>query len=272
MSVDPVEFRELCRSGKFQNQTSGQCPGYAQANLVILPSAVAGDFRDLCIRNPVPLPLLGMSASPGDFSKIDDSRVLADNTFDIRKDFPSYNVYEKGTLMASPSDISSLWNKQSVAFLIGCSFSFEHALDQAGLPAKNSVLKKNVSMYKTSKMLDSAGIFVNVPYVVSMRPYKVKDVETVRAVTRKYRKTHGEPIDWGFEALARLGIEDLRKPDYGDATELAEDEIPVFWGCGVTAQVAAMSVASQIEGNIIGHAPGCMLVLDIQDEDIVSMI
>lgn len=269
--MNPSEFRRLCASGDFQTQTSGQVPGYAQANLVILPSGAAADFKDLCLRNPVPLPLLA-ATELGSSSKLVNNLVLQDEEFDIRTNFPKYNVYENGQLISSPTDIKEFWDpKSSVGFLIGCSFSFENALSAAGLPSKNSVAGKNVSMYKTTKLLNNAGIFAHVPYVVSMRPYKVKDLETVRSITRKFRKTHGEPIDWGFDAIGRLGIADLGKPEYGDSTELAEDEIPVFWGCGVTAQEAAMSVADKIEGLIIGHFPGHMLVLDITDEDIIEL-
>lgn len=269
--MNPSEFRRLCGSGDFQSQTSGQVPGYAQANLLVLPSSAAADFKDLCLRNPVPLSLLA-ATEVGEFSKVDDSTVLKDEDFDIRTDFPKYNVYDKGKLVSTTTDIKSLWDpKSSVAFLIGCSFSFEHALEAAGLPPKNGKLNKTVSMYKTSKLLDNAGIFTHVPYIVSMRPYKLKDLEMVRSITRQYRKTHGEPIDWGFDAVQRLGIASLEKPEFGEATEIGEDEIPVFWGCGVTAQVAAMSVAHEIDGLVIGHVPGHMLVLDIKDEEIVAM-
>lgn len=269
--MEPSQFRRLCASGEFQSQTSGQVPGYAQANLVVLPANAAADFKDLCLRNPVPLSLLA-TTPVGDFSKVDDPTVVQDENFDIRTNFPKYNVYDKGELISTTTDIKDLWDTQSsVGFLIGCSFSFEHALAAAGLPPKNGILNKTVSMYKTTKLLDNAGIFTHVPYVVSMRPYKLKDLEKVRSITRAFRKTHGEPIDWGFDAVKRLGIAHLEKPDYGSATEIAEDEIPVFWGCGVTAQVAAMSVAHKIDGLIIGHVPGHMLVLDIKDEEIVAM-
>lgn len=269
--MNPSDFRRICGCGDFQTQTSGQVPGYAQANLLILPSTAAADFKDLCSRNPVPLSLLATTEA-GEYSRVDNLFVLDDEDFDIRTNFPKYNVYDKGQLVSTTTDIKSLWDpKSSVGFLIGCSFSFEHALAVAGLPAKNAILNKTVSMYQTTKFLDNAGIFTHVPYIVSMRPYKLKDLEVVRSITRQYRKTHGEPIDWGFDAVQRLGIANLERPEYGDCTEFAEDEIPVFWGCGVTAQVAAMSVADKIDGLVIGHVPGHMLVLDIKDEDIVAM-
>lgn len=253
------------------SQTGGHCPGYAQANLVILPGEAAADFADLCFRNPVPLPLLG-TTPVGDYSKIDNKEILDDADFDITTDFPKYTVWDKGQLVDTVTDIKKYWDpKQHVGFLIGCSYSFENALAQAGLPARNSVADKTVLMYLTSKRLDPAGMFTDTYYVVSMRPYKVADVAKVREITRKFRRTHGEPVDWGFDALKRLGIADLAKPDFGLPTDIKDDEIPVFWGCGVTAQVAALTVAHKIDGLTFGHAPGHMLVLDIKDGDVVQL-
>lgn len=263
----PSEFRQGCKLGTFSATTGGACPGYAQANLVILPQKAAADFANLCRRNPVPIPLLGMT-SPGFPNRVDDQRILADPSFDIRTDFPKYTIYKNGKLVGSKTDILDEWTSDSVGFLIGCSFSFEHALAAAGLPARNSESGKNVSMYLTTKRLCSAGIFENVPFVVSMRPYKLSDVERVRKITSSFLRTHGEPIDWGYDAVARLGIRDLKKPEFGDSTEIEENEIPVFWGCGVTAQVAASMYGSVIDGPVIGHAPGHMLVLDATDDDI----
>lgn len=271
VSSNPSEFRRLCRTGDVSGQTGGYCPGYAQANLVILPAEAAADFADLCSRNPVPLPLLGMTPV-GDSSRIDNLHVLSDEDFDITTDFPKYTIFEDGKHIDTVLDIKDHWQPDShVGFLIGCSLSFENALAKAGLPARNSTQDKSVSMYLTKKRLDPAGIFTDVYYVVSMRPYKRADLEEVRSVTRSFRKTHGEPIDWGYEALERLGIEDLSSPEFGEATEFKEDEIPVFWGCGVTAQVAALTVAHKIKGRTFGHAPGHMLILDIKDEDVVRL-
>lgn len=263
----PSEFRQDCKTGTFSTTTGGVCPGYAQANLVILPQKAATDFANLCQRNPVPIPLLGMT-SPGNPHRVNDKRILADPSFDIRTDFPKYTIYENGKLVGSKAHILDEWTSDSVGFLIGCSFSFEHALAEAGLPARNSKCGKNVSMYLTTKRLCSAGIFENVPFVVSMRPYKLSDVERVRKITSRFVRTHGEPIDWGYDAIERLGIHNLKKPDFGDSTEIQADEVPVFWGCGVTAQVAASMYGSVIEGPVIGHAPGHMLVLDATDDEI----
>lgn len=267
----PAEFRKLCKFEKFSSQTSGYCPGYSQANLVVVPKEAAQDFTDLCFRNPVPIPLLGVT-SIGNPNEINNKNIINDKEFDIRTDFPTYNIYERGKLVGTKTNIKKEWDFNShVGFLIGCSFSFENALTQAGLPPKNGISNKNVSMYVTNKNLDSAGIFVDVPYVVSMRPYKAAEIEKVRSISRQFRKTHGEPIDWGYDAVKRLGIKDINNPEFGDSTDIAEDEIPVFWGCGVTAQFAAKTVGEKIPGLVFAHYPGHMLILDIKDSEIIQL-
>lgn len=269
--MNPIEFRRKCREANHTNPTSGYCAGYAQANLVILPSEIAQDFHQLCLLNPIPCPLLAYTDQGNQFS-ISDKKIITDQEFDITRDFPRYTVYKNGKLISTPTDVAGLWNTQShVGFLIGCSFSFESALAAAGLLPRNFSLSTNVSMYKTTKRLTDAGVFVNVPYVVSMRPYKETDLRRVREITGKFRKTHGGPIDHGYDAVQRLGIQDLATPDFGDATRIEDDEIPVFWGCGVTAQLAALSVYDKIDGPIIGHAPGHMLITDLKDEDVMRL-
>lgn len=95
-----------------------------------------------------------------------------------------------------------------------------------------------------------------------MRPYKTADVGTVRAISRPFLHAHGEPVAWGDSAAESLGIADLDRPDFGDPSEIGPGEVPVFWGCGVTPSLVAMD--SKIPGEVIFHAPGFMLVLDIE--------
>lgn len=266
MSVaTPREFRELCRKEQHTSHTSGVLSGYIQANLLILPKKEAKDFADLCYRNPVPCPLLAVTI--GDPKTLNDDKIMKPGTFDVRTDFPMYNIYEKGSLVTQKFNCKEEWGADYVGFLIGCSYSFERALSLAGLPPKNVTAKKNVSMFKTTKLMNPAGIFTHCCYVVSMRPYKLIDIPKVREITRKFKRTHGEPIDWGIEGANRLGIRDLSCPEYGDAIEIAEDEIPVFWACGVTPQLAVETVGHLINGTVIGHSPGYMLVCDLKDDD-----
>lgn len=258
----PADFRLLCRSEQFTSHTSGVLPNYLQANLLVLPGEVAQDFEKLCHRNPVPCPLLAKTKHG--FNKLDSDILILDSIhgFDIRTDIPKYHIFQGGRLLEKLNNCKSYWRDDHVGFLIGCSYSFEGALANAGLKPQNSILGQNVAMYKTTKYMDASGIFSRCPYVVSMRPYKKKDLEKVRIITSEYKLTHGEPIDWGFDGAMRLGISDLSRPDYGDAIDMEDDQIPVFWGCGVTPHLAIETIGHLIEGPVITHAPGCMLLLD----------
>ncbi|KAK8094455.1 hypothetical protein PG997_001140 [Apiospora hydei] len=267
-------------------------PRYVQANLIVLPSRYAADFRLLCARNPVPCPLIAESAAPGKYDSFKSyvaggADVLSEGgCVDLRHDIPRYMVYRDAELVrAEALDIESEWDDgDHVAFLIGCSYSFESALSLAGLVPRHTVLGRNVPMYRTRLPLCPAGVFTGSTYVVSMRPYKSREVEKVRRITRGYSATHGEPIAWGWEAVHSLGILDIDAPEWGEAPvtadgrplgELqawqggsAEDEVPVFWACGVTPQEAVMR--ANIKGTVMAHAPGHMLLLDCKDHDIVN--
>ncbi|KAK8165283.1 DUF1445-domain-containing protein [Phyllosticta citrichinensis] len=263
--------------------TSGVAPGSLQANLIVLPSRYASDFRLLCKRNPVPGPLLAESADVGSFDKLNSwiDGVAGDSVaggIDIRKDAPRFMVYKDGQLVKSKcEDVVGEWTGDHVAFLIGCSYSFETALAEAGLPPRHMVLGRVVPMYRTNIRLCPAGAITGGTYVVSMRPYKKADIEKVRDVTRPYVTTHGEPVAWGWDAVKALGIDNVNKVDWGEppVTENGdplghgdENNVPVFFGCGVTPQEAVMS--ANLSGTIMGHAPSHMIVLDVKDEDVIQ--
>ena len=279
-----LSVRLAARRNTYASFTSGLAPTFIQANLIILPSRYAADFRALCQRNPVPCPLLAESCPIGKWDKlvsringVSDKSLAVD--LDIRRDAPRYMVYKDGALLESQTtDVVEEWTEDHVAFLIGCSHSFESALSQAGLPPKHVVMSRNVPMYRTKIPLCPAGVFTEATYVVSMRPYKKSEVEAVRTITRPYVATHGEPIAWGWDAVHSLGIADLNTPEWGDAPltldgqpiveEQADDAVaPVFWGCGVTPQEAVMR--AQLNGTVMAHAPGHMLVLDVRDCDVL---
>ncbi|KAJ9145497.1 DUF1445 domain-containing protein [Pleurostoma richardsiae] len=302
-----VAARLAARSNGFTSGTSGLCPSYLQANLIVLPSRYAADFRLLCARNPVPCPLLAESAVPGDATLLkshlkipvhgatagaagglaggkptqkheDEVLLPVAGDIDLRRDAPKYRVYKDGEFSGSEvEDVAAEWTDDHVGFLIGCSYSFESALADAGLPPRHMIQGRNVPMYRTTVPLCPAGVFAGGTYVVSMRPYRKADVERVRDVTRPYVATHGEPIAWGWDAVSQLGIKDIRKPEWGeravrlDGSGLAfdegdEDYVPVFWGCGVTPQNAVMMAG--LKGTVMAHAPGHMIVLDVRDHDV----
>ena len=280
------ELRLRCRAGGHTGHTSGLAPGHLQANLLVLPRAHAEDFANLCRRNPVPCPLLATASTPFALSSSSPASAqpgpLMKAPFDLRTDLPRYNVYRHGQLVESgitslrdhwpdPGPDEADGPSTHVAFLIGCSFSFEAALERAGLPPRHVVQGRNVSMYAAPLLpLNPAGVFVRGSYVVSMRPYRAQDVDRVRAITRPFVATHGEPIAWGWAAVAELGIADLAAPEYGDPVEIRTDldEVPVFWGCGVTPQAAVVAAGDALgDGIVMAHAPGHMLVLDITEAE-----
>ncbi|MCD9120725.1 putative hydro-lyase [Cupriavidus sp. UGS-1] len=250
---DPAALRALIRSGRYRGHTSGLARGYVQANIVILSRDWAYDFLQFCALNRKACPLIDVT-EPGD----PVFRNLGVDV-DIRTDVPLYRVYRNGTDYQETTDIASLWRDDFVAFAIGCSFSFEHALLAANVPLKHINLGRNVAMFRTSIETRPAGRLSG-KLVVSMRPLKAADAILATEITARYPDVHGAPVHIGDPRL--IGIDDIEAPDYGDAVPVDEDEIPVFWACGVTPQAVIREARPEI---CITHAPGCMLVTDLDN-------
>lgn len=250
------EVREACRSASWTGPTSGLAAGHTQANLVILPSDWADEFRGFCERNPKPCPLLEV-LPVGDPHP---SQWAADA--DLRTDLPSYRVWKDGELVSEPTDIVDLWQDDFVSFLIGCSFTFEAALLAAGLPVRHIEQGTNVPMYRTNQPCETVGRFRG-NLVVSMRPFRPADAIRAVEITSQFPEVHGSPVHIGLPKL--LGIHDLNQPDYGDAVPVHADELPVFWACGVTPQAVLIESRPPF---VITHSPGCMLVTDRRDVDL----
>ena len=242
--------RLAIRSGRHVGPTSGIAPGYVQGNLAILPKALAADFQHFCELNPKPCPLLGVT-SPGDWRLPS----LADD-LDLRTDLGRYRVWRNGELVDEPTDLHAHWRDDLVAFAIGCSFSFEEALVQDGLELRHMTCCSNVPMYRTSIATNAAGPFHG-PMVVSMRPFKPKDAIRAIEITSRFPAVHGAPVHIGKPEL--IGIRDVAKPDYGDVVPVNDDELPVFWACGVTPQAVIAATKPEF---CITHYPGSMLVTD----------
>ena len=246
-----VKARAAIRSGEWTGHTSGLAEGHVQGNVVILPELLANDFLRYCQRNPKPCPLLAVS-EPGEALL---PGLGAD--IDVRTDVPRYRVWRDGVLVDQPTDIRNLWRSDLVTFVIGCSFSFEEALLEAGVPLRHITQKRNVAMYRSNMPTSAAGVF-NGPMVVSMRPLKALDVIRAIQITSRFPNVHGAPVHIGNPAL--IGIVDLATPDYGDAVDVLPDEVPVFWACGVTPQAAITQARPEF---CITHAPGAMLITDL---------
>ncbi len=253
-------LRGFARAGKLTGPTPGLALGYVQANLVVLPKDLAFDFRLFCQRNPKPCPLLDVT-DPGSA----EPKLVAPGA-DLRTDLPRYVVYQNGERVDEPTDLRGWWRDDLVAFLLGCSFTFENALLQAGLPVRHIETNRNVPMYRTSLPCVPAGVFKG-NMVVSMRPMRPDQaVEAVRVCSR-FPQAHGAPVHRGDPSA--IGIRDLARPDFGDAVEIRPGEVPVFWACGVTPQSVVMEVRPPLA---ITHKPGHMFVTDLKDEDLATAV
>ena len=251
----PSEIWEMIRSGQWTGPTPGMAKGYVQANLVVLPKDWAYDFLVFAQRNPKPCPVLDIT-EPGD----PEPRIVAPGA-DLRTDLPRYRVWKDGKLVEEPTDILSCWQDDLVAFLLGCSFSFESALVEASIPIRHIECGCNVPMYITNIPCKPAGRLSG-PMVVSMRPIPAAMVPKAVLATGRFPAVHGAPVHIGDPSL--IGIKDISKPDFGDPVPINEGEIPVFWACGVTPQAALM--ASNVPFAIT-HAPGHMFICAVKDAD-----
>ncbi|MBX7444147.1 MULTISPECIES: putative hydro-lyase [unclassified Arthrobacter] len=249
----PAAAREAFRAGLVE-PTSGWSRGYAQANVLAIPREYAFDFLLFAQRNPKPCPILGVLEA-GETT----GPLLAGG--DIRTDVPQYTVYRDGVKVDEPTDISGYWRDDLVTFLIGCSFTFEAALQDGGIAIAHIDQGVNVPMYRTNRECAPAGRMSG-PTVVSMRPVPASQVADAVRITSRYPAVHGAPVHVGNPE--ELGIGDLSRPDFGDAVEIPAGHIPVFWACGVTPQAAVMQSRPPLA---IGHAPGHMLITDARDSD-----
>ena len=251
-----AEVRRLARSGALTGPTAGWAMGFVQTNLIVVPRNLAFDFLLFCQVNPKPCPVLDVTEAGNP-----EPDVAAPGA-DVRTDVPRYCVYRDGELVEEPTDLLKWWRDDLLAFLLGCSFTFENALLEAGLPVRHLEMGCNVPMYRTAIACRSAGVFRG-PMVVSMRPMMpAQAVQAVR-VCGRFPRAHGTPVYFGDPAA--IGIRDLARPDFGDPVEVRPGEVPVFWACGVTPQAVAMSVRPPL---LITHKPGHMFVTDLRDTEL----
>ena len=254
-----LSARLASRRDGYAGATAGMAPGFVQANLAILPQKLAESFLQFCQRNPKPCPLIGVSA-PGD----PHIPALGED-LDIRTDLPRYRIWRDGVPTDEPADLTPWWRDDLVTFAIGCSFSFEQALVENGIELRHMTCGCNVPMYRTSIETEAAGPFRG-PLVVSMRPMKPADAIRAVQITTRFPSVHGAPIHLGKPEM--IGIKDIAKPDYGDAVPVHDDEIPVFWACGVTPQSVVAAARPEF---CITHYPGSMLVTDRRNVEFAIM-
>ncbi len=251
--MKPSELRALSAAGEFDHPTAGYCPGYVQANLAAFPSRYAEDFEKFCRANPKPCPLLEV-IGPGNCI----STHLAPGA-DIRDTIPRYQIWKDGICTDTVKSLHSFDTNDFVFFLLGCSFSFEEALIDAGIPLRHVEKRKNVAMYRTTLPLSPVGDFHGY-MVVSMRPILDPRVDDAVAITGMYPDVHGSPVHIGNPE--KIGITNLAEPDYGEFVGIKDGETPVFWACGVTPQNVVRQAKLPLA---VSHAPGYMFVSDLNN-------
>lgn len=249
-----ADLRAAARRGEWRGTTAGHCPGYQQANLVILPMEAAVEFAAFCTRNPIPCPIIEITL------RGDPEPVRSAPGADLRTDLPGYRVYRRGKLAEQRDEIRDLWQSDLVAFLLGCSLTFEHAMVEAGIILRNVEHNTKVPMYVSSLDCVPAGRFHG-PMVVSMRPIPEAQVELVRELSSRYPHAHGAPVHIGDPKV--IGVSDLSRPDYGEPVPVYATDMPVFWGCGVTPQAVAERARVEL---MITHEPAQMFVTDLPRE------
>lgn len=248
---DAQNLRARIRSGAHHGLTTGLAPGMVQLNLAILPKAWADDFKHFCELNPKPCPLVSMT-EPGNPifpSDIGDS-------LDARSDAPRYLVFRDGILAGEVTDLTDMWQDDFVAFGMGCSYSFEEALVSGGLSLRHIEQKTKVPLYVTNIATEPSGPFHG-PTIVSMRPFLPEEAIRAVEITAKYPRVHGTPVHFGNPEM--IGIDDIADPYSGAPPVIHENEVPVFWACGVTPQIIVEHAKPSI---CITHKPGHMLITD----------
>ena len=253
---DPYRLRLAFRGGLDLTSTARLAPGHVQGNLIVLPSTVAGDFEAYCRANPKPCPILAISQLGNPVFE------TLGHDLDIRTDLARYRVWRDGRLAAEPKDIRDLWTEDLVAFVLGCSYSFEEALSEAGVRLKHWERGENSPYYVTSLDTEPVGPFRG-KLLVSMRALSPSDAIRAVEITARYPTVHGAPVHIGFPEA--LGIRDLAKPDGGEPMEVAEGELPVFWACGVTPESAIANARLPL---CITHKPGAMVVTDLLNKSL----
>ncbi len=256
LEATPAKARHIIREGRYNAPTSGLCPGFAQANLIVLPKEQAYDFLLFAQRNPKPCPLLEVTDVGQRMTQ------LCATNCDIATDFPRYRIYEEGKLVAEVDNVADYWRDDLVSFVIGCSFSFESELVEAGIEMRHNTQGRNVSMYLTDVECIPAGSMSG-KMVMSMRPLPPDQVIKAVQISGAIPKVHGAPMHIGDPAA--IGISDLSQPDFGDPVDIYPGEVPVFWACGVTPQSVVMNSKPPFA---ITHAPGCMLITDTKNVDL----
>jgi uncharacterized protein YcsI (UPF0317 family) len=257
--LDPRAARQAIRSGRYTGYTAGIAPGRVQANVCIVPRRWAEDFLLYCQRNPKPCPLLARS----DTGDPHLPTLAAD--LDIRTDLPRYHIFRDGQFVEEVTDIKSLWRDDLVTFALGCSFSFEEALLEAGLRLRFLERGDVAAVYVTNVATTPAGPFRG-PLMVTMRVFKPADAIRAIQITSRFPNVHGAPVHIGNPSSIGVDLAQ-RYQNVGDP-EVTDEELPVFWACGLTPHLAVKNAKPDL---FITHAPSSMLITDLRNASLAVL-
>jgi uncharacterized protein YcsI (UPF0317 family) len=249
--MDLVSYRAAVRAGAWTGPTRGAAPGHVQCNLVVVPEAQAGPFADWCAANPSVAPVMARS-EPGDPRLPELGADL-----DLRTDLPRYRAFRAGELVGVHTDVTHLWRDDLVAFAFGCSFSLEEVLRRHDVPLPAESRGFGGAIYQTTVPTIAVQAYGG-DLVVSMRPVPRAAVDRAIAVSAAYPWLHGAPVHVGDPA--GLGVSLDRPLDSFGVVSVLEDEVPVFWACGVTTQRAVERARPPWA---ITHESAHMLVTDV---------
>ena len=248
--MSAARLRISIRSGKFVGRTPGLSAGKLQAHIVVIPNRYAHEFQQFCVRNPKACPLVAVGS-------VGSPHIRALGDIDLRTDAPQYDVYRFGELVSRKTDITKEWRGDFSTFALGSSFTFENRLIESGIELRHVRMGMKVPVYRSSIRAVRVGPFSG-NIAVSMRPIRRIDIDKVRAISVRYPQAHGAPIHIGAPDV--IGIDDIEAPEWGDAVGVRDDEVPVFWASGLTAQNALQRARPEI---FITNAPGYMLITDV---------
>ena len=260
LASSATQVRAAIRTGAYTGHTAGLAAGKLQCNLAILPEQAALDFLRFCQRNPKPCPIVGVSDTG------DPGLPTLGRDIDIRTDVSKYRVFRDGQFAKEVTNITDHWRNDMVTVALGCSFTFENALLRDGIPVRHIESGKNVPMYRSNIDLVPAGVFHG-KMVVTMRPIPKDMVARAKEISGRFPHAHGAPLYEGDPN--GIGISDLAHPDWGDAVEINEGEVPVYWACGVTPQNVLLDAGLPL---CITHSPGHMLIADVAEDAEVPIL
>jgi uncharacterized protein YcsI (UPF0317 family) len=246
-----LALRLAARAGRLGGPTGSLAPGLAQANLALIPAALAEDFTAFLRANPAPFPLLARGRAG------DPSLPELGEGIDLRTDLPRYRVFRHGLPAGDPTDILAVWRDDLVPFAIGCSLSFEADLVAGGVALRCHGPGLQCSAFDSALPLVPVGPFGG-RLVVTMRAVAADQVALASDITHAHPQSHGAPIHAGDPAA--IGVDLTRPIDGIGLSDIQPGEVALFWACGVSLERAIAHAAPDLA---ITHAPGHMLITDL---------